>query len=91
MVNDGRFVASHMDAIVHQHHHCRAGEYSGTFAFPSAGFLYSITLEWRESTSDAKARLLWSSASVPKSIVPQANLFSDATHLNGSPFVVVAV
>ncbi len=41
-----------------------------------AGKTYPITMEYYDNTQHAVARLLWSSASQPKSVVPKSNLYS---------------
>jgi hypothetical protein len=41
-----------------------------------AGRLYDITMEFCENGNIAAAKLLWSSASTPKAIIPQSHLFS---------------
>jgi len=52
-----------------------ATEYSGSIAL-TAGQKYDIKLEYYQNGGGASARLQWSSASTPKTTVPQANLFS---------------
>jgi hypothetical protein len=49
-------------------------ENRGTIAL-TGGQRYSITMEWYEDTGNATARLLWSSSSTAKAIVPSARLF----------------
>jgi PA14 domain len=50
-------------------------ENSGTIAL-TAGQRYDIRMEFFENAGGATARLLWSSASVPKAVVPTARLFA---------------
>ena len=52
-------------------------ENSGTIAL-TAGQRYAITMEFYEDTGNATARLLWSSPSTPKAVVPNARLFPGA-------------
>ena len=52
-------------------------ENSGTIAL-TAGQRYAITMEFYEDTGNATARLLWSSPSTPKAVVPSARLFPEA-------------
>ncbi|MCB9453324.1 MAG: PD40 domain-containing protein [Anaerolineaceae bacterium] len=49
-------------------------ENSGTISL-TAGQLYNIRMEYYEKTSDAVAQLSWLSASQPKEIIPQSQLF----------------
>jgi hypothetical protein len=53
-------------------------ENSGTIAL-TGGQRYAITMEFYEDTGNATARLLWSSASTPKAVVPTARLFPQAS------------
>jgi hypothetical protein len=53
-------------------------ENSGTIAL-TAGQRYDIRMEFYEDTGNATARLLWSSASTPKAVVPSARLFTQAS------------
>jgi glucose/arabinose dehydrogenase len=53
-------------------------ENSGTIAL-TAGQRYDIRMEMYENAGGATARLLWSSASVPKAAVPSARLFTTST------------
>jgi hypothetical protein len=54
-------------------------EFSGATAKKlNAGALVDITLEWRETTGRAVARLLWSSPSQPYGLVPPSRLFHHA-------------
>ena len=50
-------------------------ENSGTIAL-TAGQRYDIRMESYEDTGNATARLLWSSPSAPKAVVPSARLFT---------------
>ena len=50
-------------------------ENSGTIAL-TAGQRYDIRMEFYEDTGNATARLLWSSPSAPKAVVPSARLFT---------------
>jgi hypothetical protein len=52
-------------------------ENSGTIAL-AGGQRYAVTMEFYEDTGNATARLLWSSASTPKAVVPSARLFPQA-------------
>ena len=51
-----------------------AAENSGSIAL-EADQQYDIVMEYYENTGNAVAKLLWSSESTPKSIIPQAQLF----------------
>ncbi len=44
----------------------------------TAGEKYNIVVEYYENTGEAVAKLLWSSASTPKAIIPQAQLYPAA-------------
>jgi glucose/arabinose dehydrogenase len=50
-------------------------ENSGTIAL-TAGQRYDIRMEYFENTGGATARLLWSSASVPKAAIPSTRLYA---------------
>ena len=50
-------------------------ENSGTIAL-TAGQRYDIRMEYDESGGGAVARLLWSSASVPKAVIPSSRLYA---------------
>jgi hypothetical protein len=52
-------------------------ENSGTIAL-TGGKRYPVTMEYYEDTGNATARLLWSSASTPKAVVPNARLYAGA-------------
>jgi glucose/arabinose dehydrogenase len=52
-------------------------ENSGSIALV-AGQRYQIRMDFYENTGDATARLLWSSASTPKAVVPSTRLYSPA-------------
>jgi glucose/arabinose dehydrogenase len=52
-------------------------ENSGTIAL-TAGQRYDVRMEFFENGGDATARLLWSSPSVPKAVIPNARLFAQA-------------
>ncbi len=52
-------------------------ENSGTIAL-TAGQRYDIRMEFFENAGGATARLLWSSASVPKAVIPSSRLFTTA-------------
>jgi glucose/arabinose dehydrogenase len=52
-------------------------ENSGTIAL-TGGQRYAITMEYYENAGGATARLLWSSASTPKAVVPSTRLFPQA-------------
>jgi hypothetical protein len=47
---------------------------SGTISL-AAGQQYTITMEYFENTGGAVAQLSWSSASQPKQIIPQSQLY----------------
>jgi hypothetical protein len=49
-------------------------ENSGTIAL-QAGQTYTITMEYYDNSGPAVAKLLWSSSSTPKSIVPRSQLY----------------
>jgi hypothetical protein len=51
-------------------------EWKGTITL-NAGEHYSIRLEYYENRGDASISLLWSSASQPKQVVPEARLFPE--------------
>jgi hypothetical protein len=50
-------------------------ERSGTFTIPAGCDLYDIVIEYYEYTSGAVAELRWSSPSIAKEFIPQANLY----------------
>jgi glucose/arabinose dehydrogenase len=52
-----------------------ATEYSGSITLV-AGQKYDIKMEYYQNGGGSSARLQWSSASTPKTTIPQANLFS---------------
>jgi glucose/arabinose dehydrogenase len=52
-------------------------ENQGTIAL-TAGQRYDVRMEFYEDTGNATARLLWSSASTPKAVVPSPRLFTQA-------------
>jgi hypothetical protein len=56
-------------------------ENSGTIAL-TAGRRYDIRMEYYDNTRSATARLLWSSASTPKAVIPTARLFPAAAVTN---------
>ena len=56
-------------------------ENSGTIAL-TAGQRYDIRLEFYENGGGATARLLWSSASVPKAVIPTSRLYAGGTPTN---------
>jgi glucose/arabinose dehydrogenase len=53
-------------------------ENSGTIAL-TAGQRYDVRMEMYENGGGATARLLWSSASVPKAVVPNSRLFTTSS------------
>ena len=55
--------------------HNSAVENVGTIEL-TAGELYDLKLEYRETTGNAVARLLWSSPSTPAQVVPESQLYS---------------
>jgi hypothetical protein len=61
--------------IVDEWRDMRPSEHSGT-VFLEAGRLYPIRMEHYDNTLTAIAKLQWSSPSVPKSVIPQRNLYS---------------
>jgi phage-related protein len=58
-------------------------ENSGSIAL-AAGQSYDIKLEYYENAIGAVARLLWSSPSTPKALVPRTQLYSAATSTGGT-------
>jgi glucose/arabinose dehydrogenase len=60
-------------------------ENSGNIALV-AGQRYQIRMEYYENTGDATARLLWSSPSRPKEVVPSTRLYSPAATAIGINF-----
>lgn len=62
---------------------------SATIALDSSLF-YALVLDYRDITGDARVQLSWSSASVPKEVIPASSLFS-GQHIRGSPFENVPV
>jgi hypothetical protein len=54
----------------------------------AAGYMYDIKMEYKEVTDKALAKLSWSSASVPKEVVPAGQLYFE-THIKSSPFKIV--
>ena len=54
----------------------------------AAGYLYDLKLEYKEVTDNALVKLSWSSASVPKEVVPAGQLFFE-TQIKSSPFKIV--
>ncbi|MBD0256024.1 MAG: T9SS type A sorting domain-containing protein [Cytophagales bacterium] len=52
-------------------------EHQGTIAL-AAGVLYDLVMEYVEEKDNAVARLLWSSSSQAKGVIPQARLFAPA-------------
>jgi hypothetical protein len=99
-VND-QLVIDHFDAMVNetttgvvsaQGTDSEYLEFVGTTSAPlMAGRLYSITLEYRENTGNARLRLLWSSASQKKDVVPSTRLFHATTPVVNSPFTIAPV
>ena len=59
----------------------------GTTAVLTAGQAYPVTIEYLESTGQASVRLQWTSAGVPKAVVPRYRLFptADAAGIGGGP------
>ena len=76
--------------LVDQWHDQGATEYSGQIAL-QAGQKCDVRMEYYENGGDASAQLRWSSASTPKQIIPQTQLYStgnamvigNGTGLNG--------
>lgn len=64
-------------------------EWSGTIAL-EAGKKYALKLEYFDDKYAASAALRWSSATTPKAIVPQANLFSSTGGVTASTLKVSA-
>jgi hypothetical protein len=58
-------------------------EYSGSIALV-AGQRYDIRMEYYENSLGAVAQLGWSSASTPKQIIPQSQLFSSSALTSGA-------
>jgi hypothetical protein len=56
-----------------------------------ANRLTQIKIEFRENRGDAKIRVMWESASQPRSVIPSSHLYSDPKHITGSPFTVKPV
>jgi hypothetical protein len=54
----------------------------------TGGQRYAITMEFYEDTGNATARLLWSSASTPKAVVPSARLYATAAPTGPTPIRV---
>lgn len=61
------------------------GEWSFT-----AGAFHDVRLEYKEEVGNASVTLAWSSASMPKHVIP-ASAFFVARHIVGSPFPVTVV
>jgi glucose/arabinose dehydrogenase len=59
-----------------------ATENSGTIAL-TAGQRYDVVMEYYENGGGAVAKLWWSSASTPKAIVPQSQLYSSSSPPTG--------
>jgi hypothetical protein len=68
-----------------------ATNFSATWSGGSVGALYSISFEYRESTSSAFAFLEYATASISRQVIPQEVLFSKAQHVYGSPFKLYAL
>jgi hypothetical protein len=59
------------------------GEDTGTISL-KAGELYDIRLEYYDNQFDAAMKLLWSSPSTPKQVVPRTQLYSDSGWTSGA-------
>jgi hypothetical protein len=64
------------------------GEMSATYTFPTANMLYDITVLYRQNTGNAFINLSWAYPTVTKEIIPKKMLFSGATNIVNSPFIV---
>jgi len=60
--------------------------HSATWSGFTVGALYSVKMEYKESTDAAFAKLLYSSDSIAKQPVPVDVLFHKSQHIWGSPF-----
>lgn len=65
------------------------GQASATITLDSSLY-YSIVLDYRDLSGNAQVSLSWSSASLPKEIIPGTSLFS-VQHISGSPFQNVTI
>ncbi|MCX7749059.1 MAG: PA14 domain-containing protein [Clostridia bacterium] len=72
--NDGVRVWVNNQLLIDQWNDHGTSEHSGTIAL-SAGQKYAIKVEYYDNSTDAVLNLYWRSASIPKAIVPQAQLF----------------
>ena len=59
------------------------GEDTGTITL-KAGELYDIRLDYYDNQFGAAMKLLWSSPSTPKAVIPQSQLYSDAGWTSGA-------
>jgi hypothetical protein len=67
-------------------------EFNATTAAPLvADRLYPLTVEFRDNTGAAVARLLYASTTQAKTVVPSTRLFHGSTPIVGSPFAVTPV
>ncbi|MEH2008987.1 Calx-beta domain-containing protein, partial [Nostoc sp.] len=73
--DDGVRLSVNGQQIINQFNDHSATEYSGSIALV-AGQKYDIKLEYYENTYSAVSQLSWSSASQPKEIIPQSQLYS---------------
>ncbi|MEM8874508.1 MAG: PA14 domain-containing protein [Planctomycetota bacterium] len=73
--DDGVTLKVNGQTLIDQPEWTPATEYIGTITL-EAGQRYDISLDYNEGGGWAQARLFWSSASQPKQIVPQSQLYS---------------
>lgn len=67
------------------------GTAEGQLSFQAvAGSLYEVQLEYRQLTSQATVRLLWSSPSIPLAVVPTERLFPRGIAVLDNPFAMEA-
>ena len=68
------------------------GEVSGTYTFPTAGLLYDIVIQYRQNTGQAFLNFSWwcqtCAPVIARALVPNSVLFSGATNIMNSPFIV---
>jgi hypothetical protein len=60
----------------------------GNFTFPVAGMLYDIQIQYKQSVGAASISLKWSSDLVTKQVIPPNALYTRATNIFGSPFLI---
>ena len=64
------------------------GEVSGTYSFPTANMLYNVLVQYKQTTGNAFISLQWSASGLSKQLVPPTALFSGASNIALSPFLV---